>query len=74
MTLADNIRNARQAENLSQGELAEMLGVHQTYISQVERGTSSLTIARLEQIADVLECSVDGLLGRDEKFMKRKEN
>ncbi len=72
MTLADNIRETRKNRGMSQGELAEMLNVHQTYISQIERGTSSLTIARLEQIADVLDCSIDGLLGR-EKFIIRKE-
>lgn len=73
MTLADNIRKTRKAKGMSQGELAEMFNVHQTYISQVERGTSNLTIAKLEQIADVLDCSIDGLLGR-EKFIIRKEN
>ncbi|MDE5884203.1 MAG: helix-turn-helix domain-containing protein [Oscillospiraceae bacterium] len=64
MTLASNITNARKSMHISQEELAKMLDVNQTYISQVERGVRVPTVALLEQIADVLECSVDGLLGR----------
>ncbi len=72
MTLAENIKEARKARGMSQDELAEMVNVHQTYISQVERGVSNLTIAMLERIADVLDCSIDGLLER-EKFIIRKD-
>ena len=72
MTLASNIRNARQVKNLSQIELAKMLGVHQTYISQIERGLNIPTVDILDRMADALECSVDGLLGRTEN--KNLEN
>ncbi|MDE6021463.1 MAG: helix-turn-helix transcriptional regulator [Ruminococcus sp.] len=74
MTLADNIRNARQTENLSQGELAEMLGVHQTYVSMIERGINVPSLEQVERMADIFSCSVDWLLGRDEKYISRKEN
>lgn len=74
MTLADNIRNARQTENLSQGELAEMLGVHQTYISMIERGLNIPSIEHLDRMADIFGCTTDWLLGRDEKYINRKEN
>ena len=67
MTLADNIRNARQTENLSQGELAEMLGVHQTYVSMLERGLNTPTVELLDRMADIFDCSTDWLLGRDKK-------
>lgn len=72
MTLADNIRNARQTENLSQRELAEMLGVHQTYVSMIERGLNTPTVELLDRMADIFGCSTDWLLGR-EKFINRKE-
>lgn len=71
MTLASNIREARQIKNISQGEFAEMLHVHQTYISQVERGLHVPTVELLDRMADVLDCSVDGLLGRDTKYIKK---
>ena len=64
MTLAGNITNARKSMHISQEKLAEMVDVNQQFISQIERGVRVPTVALLEQIADVLECSVDGLLGR----------
>ncbi|MDE5769253.1 MAG: helix-turn-helix domain-containing protein [Oscillospiraceae bacterium] len=64
MTLAGNIINARKSMHISQEKLAEMVDVNQQFISQIERGVRVPTVALLEQIADVLECSVDGLLGR----------
>lgn len=67
MTLADNIRNMRQAAKLSQEELAKTLGVHQTYVSMLERGLNVPSIEILERMADVFDCSVDLLLGREKK-------
>lgn len=73
MTLASNIAVARKERNISQKELAELIDVNQTFVSQLERGIRVPTVALLEQIADVLDCSVDGLLDR-EKFINRKED
>ena len=68
--LASNISEARKARNLSQQDLAEMIEVHQTYISQIERGLDVPTLKVIDRIADVLDCSVDTLLGRDNKKIK----
>lgn len=65
MALANNIMEQRTEKGISQSELAEMLGVHQTFISHVEKGIKTPTVSMLVAIADVLDCSVDGLLGRD---------
>ncbi len=70
--LASNISEARKARNLSQQDLAEMIEVHQTYISQLERGLDVPTLKVIDRIADVLDCSVDTLLGRDNKKIERK--
>lgn len=74
VTLASNITVTRKAKNISQEELAEMVDVNQTFISQVERGVRVPTVAMLEQIADVLDCSVDGLLGRTTKTERNDSN
>lgn len=66
--LASNLSEARKARNLSQQDLAEMIEVHQTYISQLERGLDVPTLKVIDRIADVLDCSVDTLLGRDNKI------
>lgn len=75
MTLSENIKAVREMKNVTQTELAEMLGVNQTFISQIERGVRTPSVAALESIADALDCSVDGLLGRTTDHAKnRKEN
>ena len=74
MTLASNIKEARQVKNISQSEFAEMLNVHQTYVSMIERGLSVPTVELLDRIADVLDCSVDGLLGRKKFVEQNLEN
>ena len=74
MTLASNIREARQIKNISQGELAEILHVHQTYISQIERGLNVPSVELLDRMADVFDCSVDRLLGRDPKYFTKERN
>lgn len=74
MTLADNIKTTRNIRNITQNEMADALGVNQTFISQLENGRRVPTLAMTERIADVLDCSVDGLLGRDKKYIKYERN
>ena len=44
--------DARISQNLTQKELAEKTGVHQSNISKIENGTCSPTIATLEALAN----------------------
>lgn len=71
MTLADNIKTTRNIRNITQNEMADALGVNQAFISQLEKGVRIPTLAMTERIADVLDCSIDGLLERDAKYIKR---
>lgn len=71
MILANSIMECRTKKGISQKELAEQVGVHQTFISHVEKGLKTPTVSMLVAIADVLDCSIDGLLGRDEKYIKK---
>lgn len=71
MTLADNIKTTRNIRNITQNEMADALGVNQTFISQLENGRRVPTLAMTERIADVLDCSIDGLLERDAKYITR---
>jgi len=50
------------AENISQEELADMCGLHRTYIGSVERGERNVTLSTLENLAKVLKVSVPQLL------------
>ncbi len=49
------IRMYRQQKKLTQEELAERAGLHNTYIGQVERGEKNLTLNSLEKILKALE-------------------
>jgi len=47
---SSNVRKYRLELELSQEELAEMVGVHRTYIGSVERGERNVTINVIEKI------------------------
>lgn len=49
--LAANVRRLREAMGLSQEKLAEKAGFHRTYVSQVERGLSNITLDNLDRLA-----------------------
>ena len=48
------IRKERLRAGLSQERLAEMSGLHRTYISDLERGRTSISIRSLEGLAKAL--------------------
>ena len=48
------IRNYRQRQGLTQDQLAEKSGLHNTYIGQVERGEKNITLVSLEKILTAL--------------------
>lgn len=60
--LAANVRRLREASNVSQERLAEMAGFHRTYVSQVERGMTNITLDNLSALAAQLQVPVDHLL------------
>jgi transcriptional regulator with XRE-family HTH domain len=64
-TLGGNLRAYRTARGLSQEALAEVLGVHRTYMSDVERGRRNLTLKSIERIAERLKLDPVELLGAD---------
>ena len=60
----ENLRSFRVARRLSQEELAEISGLHRTYISGLERGVRNPTITIVAQLADALEIEPSALLAR----------
>lgn len=59
-----NIRLRRKQMGLSQERLAEMSGLHRTYIGAVERCERNITLRSAERIADALGCSLADCLQR----------
>lgn len=52
--LAGNVRRVRLKKKLSQEQLSEDCGFHRTYISQVERSVTNITLDNLQRIAEAL--------------------
>ncbi len=48
----------RKKKGLTQAALSEMLGVSESYISQVERGITKISLSRLDEISEVLSTDI----------------
>lgn len=57
-----NVRDLRLRAGLSQEKLAELCGLHRTYIGGIERGERNITILSLEKLATGLDVSPTHLL------------
>jgi len=54
-TFALNLRKYRTIQELSQEYLAELSGLHRTYISAVEREQRNISIVNIQRISDALK-------------------
>lgn len=52
------IRSKREAEGLSQYELAKKLGITQTFLSEIERGRKNPSLEQFFKICEALEIRV----------------
>ena len=52
-TIYERLKSMREQAGLRQGQIAEFLGVTQTYISKVETGERNLTVDQLESLVSL---------------------
>lgn len=65
------IRKLRLERNMSQKQLAKVIGTSQQTISRIENDVMSSPVDLLVNIADLFDVSVDYLLGRRVRIYKR---
>jgi transcriptional regulator with XRE-family HTH domain len=52
------VKARREALGLTQEDFAEKVGIHRTYLSDVERGTRNISLLNIERVAAALDLSL----------------
>jgi transcriptional regulator with XRE-family HTH domain len=56
------VREIRHRRGMSQEKLAELAGLHRTYVSGVERGERNISLANIERLARALAVPMSDLM------------
>jgi transcriptional regulator with XRE-family HTH domain len=62
IVFATNVRRARMQLGISQEKLAELSGLHRTFVSSVERGERNISVDNMERVASALRVKLAILL------------
>lgn len=68
MKYLKRMRDLREDNDLTQKDIAKILGTTPQYYQKYETGVRPLTIERLELLADYYKTSTDYILGRTNDF------
>ena len=61
LAFGQRVQKLRKERNLSQEQLADLAGVHRTYIGMIERAEKNITLCNIERIAKALKLSIKDL-------------
>lgn len=65
LELKDKLKHLRKEHKMNQADLAEALGVHQTYVSAIERGKQKPGRDTLIKLSKIFDVTIDYLTGTD---------
>jgi transcriptional regulator with XRE-family HTH domain len=57
-----NVQKYRKEKQISQEKLAEIAGIHRTYVGMIERAEKNITLRNMEKLAKALEVEIKDLL------------
>ena len=63
MKIGSRLREFREKKNITQAQIADRLGITQGAVSQWESGVTNPSISMISGLAEILDCTVDELLG-----------
>lgn len=66
LLLGEKVRKLRHEQSMSQEELAEVAGLHRTYIGAIERGERNVSLKNILRLAKALDTTPGDLLGEIE--------
>lgn len=74
--ISKKIREYRRQRGITLKELSELTQLSVSFLSQVERGVSSMTITSMKRIADALNVQMKDLIDVDDNmsFVNKKDN
>ncbi|TAG22818.1 MAG: XRE family transcriptional regulator [Cytophagia bacterium] len=72
--ITQKIKIIRELKNYTQDYMAEQLGVSQNTYSRMENGQIKITIDRFQDIANILEVSIQELLSNDQPILYFNNN
>lgn len=61
LAFGQRVQELRKERNLSQEQLADLAGVHRTYIGMIERAEKNITLCNIERIAKALKLDIKDL-------------
>ena len=65
--VGQNLRKVRKKRKLTVDEVADYLGVSKSYVSHFEKGTRNIPVTHIDELAELLDVSIDEFFGRGEQ-------
>ena len=61
LAFGQRVQELRKEKKLSQEQLADLAGVHRTYVGMIERAEKNITLCNIEKIAKALKVEIKEL-------------